>query len=441
MPHVTRHPTEDIVVFGEHEPKVIDQIVRCVRAEDGARGVLAADGHFGYSAPIGANLAYREHVSPAAVGYDIGCGNLAVRTDLREDDLRPSLAPVMDRIFSEVSFGMGRNDGTAGDHPVIDRIRSEGVPIQRELRKTAAKQLGTVGAGNHYVDLFGDENGDVWVGVHFGSRGFGHRTATHYLDVAAREGGRPAKYAGGSGEMEAPPDLLRVGTAAGDEYLAAMRLAGDYAYAGREVVVAQVLGILGARELDQVHNHHNFAWREEHDGEPYFVVRKGATPAFPGQRGFVGASMGEPAVILEGVDSELSASALYSTVHGAGRAMSRTAAAGKSIRKWTCTNRDCDWTQPPRTRKPAACPVCGHGKLAKRLVRLKEGSIDWAATTADLRAQGIELRGANAEEAPGAYKRLDAVLAEHEGTIRILHTLRPLGVAMAPGDVQDPYKD
>ena len=441
MPTVTRHPTEDIVVFGEHEPKVIDQIVRCVRAEDGARGVLAADGHFGYSAPIGANIAYREHVSPAAVGYDIGCGNLAVRTDLREDDLRPSLPAVMDRIFSEVSFGMGRSDGTAGDHPVIDRIRSAGVPMQRALAKTAAKQLGTVGAGNHYVDLFADENGDVWVGVHFGSRGFGHKTATHYLDVAARERGRPAKYEGGSGEMNAPPDLLRVGTAAGDEYLAAMRLAGDYAHAGREVVVAQVLGILGARSIDEVHNHHNFAWREEHGGEPYFVVRKGATPAFPGQRGFVGATMGEPAVILEGVDSDVSASALYSTVHGAGRAMSRTAAAGKSRKRWSCTNRDCDWVQPPRSAKPKQCPACGTTTLTKRWVREREGAIDWTATTEDLRARGIELRGANAEEAPGAYKRLDAVLAEHEGTIRVLHTLRPLGVAMAPGDVMDPYKD
>jgi len=439
MPTVTRHPTEDIVVFGDHEPKVIDQLIRCVRAEDGARGVLAADGHFGYSAPIGANVAYREHVSPAAVGYDIGCGNLAVRTDLREGDLRPALPAVMDRIFSEVSFGMGRNDGTARDHPVIDSIRTDGVRVQRELAKTAAQQLGTVGAGNHYVDLFADEAGDVWVGVHFGSRGFGHKTATHYLDVAARERGRPARNGGGRGEMEAPPDLLRIGTAAGDEYLAAMALAGDYAYAGREVVVEQVLGILGARSLESVHNHHNFAWREEHGGEAFSVVRKGATPAFPGQRGFVGATMGEPAVILEGIESELSASALYSTVHGAGRAMSRTAAAGRSRRRWACPNGD--WLQPPGSAKPKRCPACGETRLTKRWVREREGAIDWTATTEELRAQGIELRGANAEEAPGAYKRLEAVLAEHAGTVRILHTLRPLGVAMAPGDVQDPYKD
>ncbi|MDP9384825.1 MAG: RtcB family protein [Actinomycetota bacterium] len=439
MPRVSRHPTEDVVVFGEHEPKVIDQMVRCVRAEDGARGVLAADGHFGYSAPIGANVAYREHVSPAAVGYDIGCGNLAVRTDVREDDLRPSLAAIMDRIYREVPFGLGRSDGAARDHPVIDRIRTDGTRIQRGLASVAAKQLGTVGAGNHYVDLFADEGGDVWVGVHFGSRGFGHKTATHYLDVAARERGRPAKYEGGSGEMEVPPDLLRVGTAAGDEYLAAMRLAGEYAYAGREVVVAQVLEILGATGLERVHNHHNFAWREEHGGESYFVVRKGATPAFPGQRGFVGATMGEPSVILEGVDSKLSADALYSTVHGAGRAMSRTAAAGKSRKRWACPNGD--WVQPPRSGKPKRCPACGETRLAKRWVREREAAIDWAATTADLREKGIELRGANAEEAPGAYKRLDAVLAEHAGTVRILHTLRPLGIAMAPGDVHDPYKD
>jgi tRNA-splicing ligase RtcB len=120
-----------------------------------------------------------------------------------------------------------------------------------------------------------------------------------------------------------------------------MRLTGEYAYAGREVVSGQVLEILGAEPFGEpVHNHHNFAWQEEHGGESFWVVRKGATPAWPGQRGFVGATMGEPAVILEGVDGELAAGALHSTVHGAGRAMSLTAAAGKSRKRWTCLSRD-----------------------------------------------------------------------------------------------------
>ncbi len=107
-----------------------------------------------------------------------------------------------------------------------------------------------------------------------------------------------------------------------------MELAGEYAYAGREHVIDQVLAILGAAELERVHNHHNFAWPEEHAGETVQVVRKGATPAFPGQTGFVGGSMGDWAVVVEGVESELAARTLRSTVHGAGRVMSRSRAKG-----------------------------------------------------------------------------------------------------------------
>jgi len=162
----------------------------------------------------------------------------------------------------------------------------------------AAKQLGTVGGGNHYVDLFRDEDDRVWVGVHFGSRGFGHKTASRYF---------------GDGAMDRSPELLPLDDGRGQEYVAAMELAGKYAYAGRDVVVEKVLEILGAEARDEVHNHHNYAWSEEHEGETLWVVRKGATPAFPGQRGFVGGSMADEAVILEGVDSPRSVDALYST--------------------------------------------------------------------------------------------------------------------------------
>lgn len=425
------------VIFGDHEAKVIQQLQNCIDREDGSLGVLCADGHFGYSAPIGGVVAYREHVSPACVGYDIGCGNMAVRTNVLAQDVS-DVAGIMDRVFAEVSFGMGRRDGHSADHSVIDRIREADFEPQRAFADDAAKQLGTVGAGNHYVDLFSDEDGRLWIGVHFGSRGFGHKTASGFLAIAK---GKRFEDRVGEDEMEAPPDVLRIDSDAGQSYIAAMRLAGEYAYAGREVVVQQVLGILGAQAVDTIHNHHNFAWQETHAGESFWVVRKGATPAFPGQRGFVGATMGEPAVILEGVESLTSVSALYSTVHGAGRAMSRTAAAGKQRKRWCCSNRDCDWLQAPRTQKPDKCPNCGNERLTKRWVRESEGAIDWQATLGDLAGKRIELRGANAEEAPGAYKRLSEVLAHHAGTVRILHTLEPLGVAMASGDTRDPFKD
>src|SRR5205814_1323542 len=113
--------------------------------------------------------------------------------------------------------------------------------------------------------------------------------------------------------MDVPPTVVEEESEIGRDYLAGMHLAGRYAYAGREAVARHVAGaILGARILEEVHNHHNFAWREKHDGEEYWVVRKGATPAFPGQRGFVGGSMGDEAVIIEGVDSPTSRDASLS---------------------------------------------------------------------------------------------------------------------------------
>src|SRR5262249_29519346 len=147
-------------------------------------GVLCADGHLGYSMPIGGVVAYRNHVSPSAVGFDISCGNKAARTNLSYDELASDLPRIMDEVFARISFGVGRRDGKARDHPVIEEIRNAEFAPQRELVETAALQLGTVGAGNHYVDLFRDEDDRVWVGVHFGSRGFGHKTASGFLALA-----------------------------------------------------------------------------------------------------------------------------------------------------------------------------------------------------------------------------------------------------------------
>jgi tRNA-splicing ligase RtcB len=423
-----------IRIFGDHDEKTVKQLERCVSAVEDSRGVLCADGHLGYSAPIGGVMAYREHVSPSGAGYDIGCGNKAVRTTLRADDLRPGLPRVMDAIVQNVSFGMGRQNDKPVDHPVLDAIRTADFAPQRKLYDLAAAQLGTVGAGNHYADLFEDEEGLVWVGVHFGSRGFGHKTASGFL---ALHEGKAFTDRGSGGEMESPPILFDVKTELGQAYVSAMALAGDYAYAGRDVVVDEIVRILGTEITDEVHNHHNYIWRETHGGEDWWVVRKGATPAFPGQRGFVGASMAEPAVILEGVETDVAAESLYSTVHGAGRAMSRNAAAGRPRKRWVNNLRD-DATLYGSRDEALAAP----GATKARSVRVREGgAIDFEAVRADLERKGIELRGGAADEAPGAYKRLDEVLRYHEGTVRILHTLKPLGVAMAGADTFDPYKD
>src|SRR3989449_1758578 len=247
----------------------------------------------------------------------------------------------MGEITRRISSGMGVPAAERGGHPVLERIRNADVAPQRKLAQLAASQLGTVGSGNHYVNVMEDEDGRIWVGVHFGSRGFGHKTASGFLALAQ---GLSFHARAHEGEMDSPPVLFEVGSELGDAYVAAMELAGTYAYAGRDVVVDKVLEILGAEATHEVHNHHNFAWREEHFGCSYWVIRKGCTPARPGQEGFVGGSMGDESVILEGVESVENEQALYSTVHGAGRVMSRSQAAGRMRRRkrYACRHRHCD---------------------------------------------------------------------------------------------------
>ena len=440
-----------IKTFGRVDDRSLDQLKRCMEAGDADFGVLCADHHPGYSQPIGGGIAYEGYVSPSGVGYDIGCGNKAVQTDLtRADlDLLGGVETIMSEITRRISFGMGVPAQERTDHPVLEAIRTADFAPQRQLVQLAESQLGTVGSGNHYVNLMEDEDGRVWVGVHFGSRGFGHKTASGFLALAQ---GLPFDGRASEGEMDSPPVLFEVGSELGESYVAAMELAGDYAYAGRDIVVGKVLEILGAASTHEVHNHHNFAWREEHFGRAYWVIRKGCTPARPGQEGFVGGSMGDDSVILEGMESPANEQALYSTVHGAGRVMSRSQAAGRIRRRkrYACRTRDCDRVfdidgvsshlGPP---KQGVCPDHPESGVLKVWVQeqIKPGLVDWPAVQARLREQGIVVVGGGADEAPEVYKRLPEVLAAHGDSIRVKHTLRPLGVAMAGRDVHDPYKD
>jgi tRNA-splicing ligase RtcB len=399
-----------VKIFGRPDERTLEQLERCV--VEAEFGVLCADSHVGYSMPIGGAAAYEHYISPSGVGFDIGCGNKAARTPLKADEV--DVPRMMDEIARQISFGIGQSSGWRVDHPVLEKVYHAPFEPQRKLAKLAREQLGTVGGGNHYVDLLVDEEGFLWVGVHFGSRGFGHKTATGFFALAqGLEFGDRAK----EGPMDSPPVLFDTRTELGQSYIAAMNLAGEYAYAGRDLVVDKVLQILGAEATEEIHNHHNFAWRELHFGSEYWVVRKGCTPAFPEQRGFVGGSMGDISVILEGVDGQEAKEALYSTVHGAGRVLSRRQAAGKRR-----------WVRDKRTGR----------RYAKTIA---PGVIDWDHEKRELQKRGIEIRGGGADEAPGVYKRLEDVLDAHRGSIRIRHTLRPLGVAMAGDDVLDPYRD
>lgn len=397
---------DPLTIFGREiiDTKSIEQIKRCLVGE--SVGVLTADAHYGYGHPIGGAVAYRDKISLSGVGFDIACGNKAVMTDLMAHDV--DVHQIMDEIYIRIGFGIGRPNPEPVEHPVLDKIAHAEFAPQRRLWSMAREQLGTVGSGNHFVDLFEDERGRLWVGVHFGSRGFGFKTTMGFIAISK---GRSFGEAVSEGGMDAPPILFDAASETARDYVEAIRLAGEYAYAGRDLVVAKVLEILGASPVFEVHNHHNFLWREEHFGERFWVVRKGCTPAFPGQYGFIGANMGDTSVVVEGVDSEMSRRGLFSTVHGAGRVMSRTAAAGK--RRWK------------------------NG----RLVSSTGGAVDFSRVRLQLKLKGIELRGGAADEAPECYKNLEDVLRFHEGTVRVVHRLRPLGVAMAGEDIFDPYKD
>ena len=263
---------KSLKVFGEHDEATIEQMNRALNDPRAVRGVLCADGHLGYSVPIGGVVAYREAISPSAVGYDIACGNMAVRLDLNEEDIMPYLPELLDEIQGTISFGVGRVNNERVDSKIFDQPFWD-FPLFRDLKELAINQLGTVGSGNHFVDIFSDWNKNIWVGVHFGSRGLGHKLATFFV-----------KAAGGKDGMDVAPAVVSVNSPLGDDYLFAMMVAGAYAYEGREWVTKKVAGILGGNIADTVHNHHNYAWKEEHDGEVLWVIRKGSTPANPGQR-------------------------------------------------------------------------------------------------------------------------------------------------------------
>ncbi len=395
---------DNIPVWGVHEDNTLEQAKVCAQSAD--RFALMADGHLGYGVPIGGVIAAELRISPTAVGFDIACGNKAVRLDMPGSELRANIHLIMDDIWKTLSFGVGRKNNEANDHALLGRNAHPGWDTEaaRPLKRKAEAQLGTIGSGNHYVDLFTDEQDRVWVGVHFGSRGLGHGIATWFLKAAGAKDG-----------MMVDPVWLDVQSDLGAQYIAAMQLGGEYAYAGRDWVCARVARLLGAEVMEEVHNHHNFAWHEEHDGRMLWVCRKGETPAFPGQRGFVGGTMGEVSVILEGTEPtdadvrDAQRAAMFSTVHGAGRVMGRKQAAGVF------------------DRKTGACK--------------REGLVKPEMMTGWLQKSNVVLRGGGLDESPHCYKRLPEVLAEQGETVRVLHTLTPVGVAMAGANEFDPYKD
>jgi len=351
------------------------------------QGALMPDAHVGYGLPIGGVLATEQAVIPYAVGVDIACRmRLSVLDwsaqdlDARRDDLRRALA-------SETRFGAGAafTSRERRVHPVLDEDWSIDAVV-RPLKELAWAQLGTSGSGNHFAE-FGRlslEHADLGLDPgtylaflsHSGSRRPGLEVANHYSRLAA--GLHP----------ELPRNLRRLAwldlrSDPGQEYWSAMQLMGRYAAANHDLIHRHVLAALGAQAMCTVENHHNFAWREEHGGREVVVHRKGATPAARGELGIVPGSMATPGWVVRGLGSE---AAMRSAAHGAGRAMGR----------------------------------------AEARRRLKRADVEGL-----LRSRGVEVLGADLDEAPQAYKDIEVVMAAQSELVEPVARFDPVLVKMA----------
>jgi tRNA-splicing ligase RtcB len=217
---------DNIPVWGAPDDGAVSQIKTCAKTAD--RVALMADHHKGHAVPIGGVVAYHDSISPSGVGFDIACGNKAVLLDMPGSSFRKDIGPIMDSVWQTISFGVGRRNAARVDNALFGSDAWK-CKAASPLKEMARQQLGTVGSGNHYVDLFTDEQDRAWIGVRFGSRGLGHKIATWFL-----------KQAGASDGMDVEPCVISVGNDLGAQYLECMQLAGEYAYAGRDWVCQKV---------------------------------------------------------------------------------------------------------------------------------------------------------------------------------------------------------
>jgi tRNA-splicing ligase RtcB len=367
----------------------VKQLENACRLPVSVKGALMPDAHVGYGLPIGGVLATRNAVIPYAVGVDIACRVKMTVLDIPPDALETAPDRFRRAIEDETRFGIGsefKGRAERRDHPVMDE--DWGVsPITFQLKDRAWKQLGTSGSGNHFVE-FGElthEDGTLPLPAgtylaflsHSGSRGTGAKVAAHYSALAKKH-------------CSALPRELRdlswldLDSDEGQEYWAAMELMGHYAAANHACIHRHVARHLGAKVLLDLENHHNFAWKENHDGENVIVHRKGATPAGKGVIGIIPGSMATPTYVVRGRGNPDS---MNSAAHGAGRVMSRRQA--KKTLRWDDARR-------------------------------------WLADA------GVTLMSAGLDEVPMVYKNIDRVMTEQADLVEVLAVFHPRLVKMAP---------
>jgi tRNA-splicing ligase RtcB (3'-phosphate/5'-hydroxy nucleic acid ligase) len=347
------------------------------------------DVHVGIGATVGSVVPTAGAIIPAAVGVDIGCGMAAVRTSLRASDLPDSLKRLRSSIERAVPVGNGR--GGNHDHmpdSVETRLAKSGLVERLDVIKDKhrrirtdkiARQLGTLGGGNHFIEICLDESDQVWVMLHSGSRGTGNLIGTYFIELAREE---LARRVLGFHVPDVDLAFFMQGEPLFEDYVEAVGWAQDYARANREAMMERVLAamrkLLPRFKLDvtAVNCHHNYVQQETHFGKDLFVTRKGAVSARKGELGIIPGSMGACSFIVRGLGN---ADSFHSCSHGAGRVMSRTEAR-KSITL-------------PQHREATAHVEC----------RKDAGVID---------------------ESPAAYKSIEAVMAAQTDLVEVLHTLR-----------------
>ncbi len=368
------------------DPASVQQLENACKLPVAVRGALMPDAHRGYGLPIGGVLATRNAVIPYAVGVDIACRMKMTVLDLPPDTLRGQPDRLAKAIEAETRFGIGASFQRPREHDVMDEDWTVS-PVTQRSRDKAWSQLGTSGSGNHFVEfgIFEVDHGHLGIEAgtylallsHGGSRGTGASVADHYSRLAMRR------------HPELPRELttlawLDLDSAEGQEYWAAMELMGKYAAANHACIHRHVARYLGARVLLDLENHHNFAWREEHDGEALIVHRKGATPAGAGVLGIIPGSMASPTYVVRGKGS---AASLNSAAHGAGRVMSRTQA---------------------------------------------KKSFAWSTVNKYLKERDVTVLSAGLDEVPGVYKDIDDVMAAQRDLVEPLARFQPKLVKMAP---------
>lgn len=361
------------------DPATIDQASRTARLPIVAGHVaLMPDAHLGIGATVGSVIPTREAIIPSAVGVDIGCGMIAVETDLAAHQLPDDLSPLLGRVERAIPAGVGRGrlaPSTRGASWL--RTHQPATALDTRLERKAHEQLGSLGSGNHFFEVCLDERDLTWVVLHSGSRGVGNILATRHIQRAKKDLGSAL------GSLE-DPDLAWFvqGTPEFEHYVTDMCWAQDYALENREIMMDRALrelfGFVGhGAEVARINCHHNFAQREIHGGRPVWVTRKGAIKAAAGDLGVIPGSMGARSYIVRGRGSALS---FDSCSHGAGRRLSRTAA--------------------KRTYGP------------DDLTRQMSGKV-WLA----------ERAAALVDEIPSAYKDIDQVMADQADLVEVRHRL------------------